>query len=38
MKDIHFEWDAKKNIINMKKHKVSFEEAKNETKCYGDNL
>ncbi len=35
MKDIHFEWDAKKNIINMKKHKVSFEEAK--TVFYDEN-
>ncbi len=28
MKDIHFEWDETKNKINIKKHKVSFEEAK----------
>ena len=28
MKSISFEWDAKKNIENIKKHKISFEEAK----------
>ncbi|MDD6152955.1 MAG: BrnT family toxin, partial [Elusimicrobia bacterium] len=28
MKDIRFEWDENKNKINIKKHKVSFEEAK----------
>lgn len=28
MKDIHFEWDANKNKINIRKHKISFEEAK----------
>ena len=28
MKHIHFEWDENKNIINKKKHKVSFAEAK----------
>lgn len=28
MKKISFEWDAKKNIENIKKHKISFEEAK----------
>lgn len=28
MNDITFEWDENKNSINMKKHKVSFEEAK----------
>jgi hypothetical protein len=27
MKDIRFEWDAHKNEINQKKHKISFEEA-----------
>ena len=25
---IHFEWDEKKNIANIAKHKISFEEAK----------
>lgn len=25
---IQFEWDTNKNLINIKKHKVSFEEAK----------
>lgn len=24
---IQFEWDAKKNVLNKKKHKISFEEA-----------
>lgn len=28
MNDITFEWDENKNSINMKKHKVTFEEAK----------
>ncbi len=28
MNYIRFEWDRKKNIENVKKHKVSFEEAK----------
>jgi uncharacterized DUF497 family protein len=28
MKDIHFEWDESKNTLNLKKHSVSFEEAK----------
>ena len=28
MKKISFEWDSKKNIENIKKHKISFEEAK----------
>ncbi|MBI9010537.1 MAG: BrnT family toxin [Tenericutes bacterium] len=28
MNHIQFEWDENKNIINQKKHKVSFEEAK----------
>jgi uncharacterized protein len=28
MKDIHFEWDESKNTSNLKKHSVSFEEAK----------
>jgi uncharacterized protein len=28
MKDIHFEWDEAKNDTNIKKHKISFEEAK----------
>ncbi len=27
MKNITFEWDNKKNEINKKKHKISFEEA-----------
>jgi len=27
MSDIKFEWDSKKNIINKKKHNISFEEA-----------
>lgn len=27
MKEIRFEWDKNKNIINQKKHKISFEEA-----------
>lgn len=28
MDDIVFEWDFQKNVANIKKHKVSFEEAK----------
>lgn len=28
MENIKFEWDKNKNLINQKKHKVSFEEAK----------
>ena len=28
MKSIKFEWDENKNLINQKKHGVSFEEAK----------
>ncbi|MBK8944075.1 MAG: BrnT family toxin [Ignavibacteriae bacterium] len=28
MYNIHFQWDQKKNIENIKKHKISFEEAK----------
>lgn len=35
MKDIRFEWDAKKNKLNIQKHKVSFEEAK--TVFYDEN-
>jgi len=35
MKHIHFEWDPKKDAINIRKHKVSFEEAK--TVFYDDN-
>ena len=35
MKDIHFEWDEKKNTLNKRKHKVSFEEAK--TVFYDEN-
>ena len=27
MDTIHFEWDNNKNVINKKKHRVSFEEA-----------
>ena len=27
MDTIHFEWDNNKNAINIKKHKISFEEA-----------
>jgi len=28
MKYILFQWDQNKNIVNIKKHKISFEEAK----------
>ncbi|WP_428041021.1 BrnT family toxin [Candidatus Avelusimicrobium fimicolum] len=35
MKHIRFEWDPKKDAINIRKHKVSFEEAK--TVFYDDN-
>lgn len=35
MKYIRFEWDPKKDAINIRKHKVSFEEAK--TVFYDDN-
>ncbi len=35
MKDIRFEWDENKNKINVKKHKISFEEAK--TVFYDEN-
>ncbi len=28
MSEIKFEWDKNKNLINIKKHKISFEEAK----------
>jgi hypothetical protein len=28
MSDISFEWDQNKNLINIKRHKVSFEDAK----------
>ena len=28
MDDIRFEWDQNKNLANVKKHKISFEEAK----------
>lgn len=35
MKEIHFEWDPKKNQINIRKHHVSFEEAK--TVFYDEN-
>jgi len=27
MNDIQFEWDEQKNLVNIAKHKVSFEEA-----------
>jgi hypothetical protein len=35
MDEIRFEWDNAKNIINIKKHKISFEEAK--TVFYDEN-
>lgn len=35
MKYIRFEWDPKKDAINIRKHKVPFEEAK--TVFYDDN-
>ena len=28
MDDLHFEWDARKNAVNRRKHGVSFEEAR----------
>ena len=28
MNNIRFEWDKNKNLININKHKISFEEAK----------
>ncbi len=28
MKELGFEWDENKNVINKNKHKISFEEAK----------
>ena len=28
MNNIHFQWDKSKNLANIKKHKISFEEAK----------
>lgn len=28
MKNIRFQWDQSKNLLNIKKHKISFEEAK----------
>ena len=28
MENIHFQWDNGKNFANIKKHKISFEEAK----------
>lgn len=28
MESISFEWDENKNVINQKKHKISFDEAK----------
>ena len=27
MEELYFEWDENKNIVNQKKHKISFEEA-----------
>ncbi len=35
MNDISFQWDQNKNLENIKKHKVSFEEAKSV--FYDDN-
>jgi len=35
MKAIHFEWDTRKNETNIRKHKISFEEAK--TVFYDEN-
>ncbi len=35
MNDVVFEWDANKNIINKKKHQISFEEA--QTVFYDEN-
>ena len=35
MDDLRFEWDPNKNILNQKKHKISFEEA--QTVFYDDN-
>ncbi|MFZ1291053.1 MAG: BrnT family toxin [Melioribacteraceae bacterium] len=35
MINIHFQWDNKKNLENIKKHKISFEEAK--TVFFDDN-
>ena len=35
MRNIHFEWDIRKNETNIKKHKISFEEAK--TVFYDEN-
>ncbi|WP_293137363.1 BrnT family toxin [Okeania sp. SIO3I5] len=35
MKVLHIEWDREKNLINQKKHGVSFEEA--ESVFYDDN-
>ena len=28
MENIQFQWDKSKNLVNIKKHKISFEEAK----------
>jgi len=28
MESIRFEWDESKNVVNQKKHKISFDEAK----------
>lgn len=35
MDELRFEWDPNKNILNQKKHKISFEEA--QTVFYDDN-
>ena len=35
MKNIYFEWDVHKNEANVRKHKISFEEA--ETVFYDEN-
>ncbi len=35
MKAIHFEWDINKNKLNIRKHKISFDEAK--TVFYDEN-
>ena len=28
MEELRFEWDENKNVINQKKHNISFDEAK----------
>ncbi len=35
MNGIHFQWDQNKNLVNFKKHKINFEEAK--TVFYDEN-